>query len=280
MSPSPMRFTAPKEEETLEYIAMPEGMSTFEVNSKIYEWDENTDLSSCKALLDKVIAQVETYNVQDKGLIFPVEGLNGDNLAYLNQLLGEGEVSAIVAHNHKNVNIQESIFTGIWRVNIFDERNNLIEDYIEVSQFPEVIKTVNAELLSEINFNNKFIPEGVINAPSIIVELQDKLGQFTKNPDIVPEPVNLTLLPHSPEDITFINKVLGTGNTVILSRGYGNCRITSTLVAGVWLIQYFNSTDKEILSTIDIVSAPVVACAGQEDLEDTAMRLKEFAESI
>ena len=280
MSPSPMRFTAPKEEETLEYIAMPEGMSTFEVNSKIYEWDENTDLSSCKALLEKVIAQVETYNVQDQGLIFPVEGLNGDNLAYLNQLLGEGEVSAIIAHNHKNVNIQESIFTGIWRVNIFDERNNLIEDYIEVSQFPEVIKTVNAELLSEINFNNKFIPEGVINAPSIIVELQDKLGQFTKNHDIIPEPVNLTLLPHSPEDITFINKVLGTGNTVILSRGYGNCRITSTLVAGVWLIQYFNSTDKEILSTIDIVSAPAVACAGQEDLEDTAMRLKEFAESI
>jgi len=40
--------------------------------------------------------------------------------------------------------------------------------------------------------------------------------------------INLTLLPMSMQDIAFLDHHLGTGRVLILSRGYGNCRITNT----------------------------------------------------
>lgn len=42
--------------------------------------------------------------------------------------------------------------------------------------------------------------------------------------------VNLSLLPLSPSDIAFLDHRLGTGRVLILSRGYGNCRITNCCV--------------------------------------------------
>lgn len=38
----------PVEEDPLEFMDMPNEMSTFELNPKIYEFDENTDLSECR----------------------------------------------------------------------------------------------------------------------------------------------------------------------------------------------------------------------------------------
>jgi hydrogenase-1 operon protein HyaF len=65
---------------------------------------------------------------------------------------------------------------------------------------------------------------------------------------------------------------------VMLSRGYGNCRITSTLTRNVWWVQYFNSQDTLILNTIEISHVPDVACAAQEDIDDSAQRLHEILE--
>jgi hydrogenase-1 operon protein HyaF len=61
-----------------------------------------------------------------------------------------------------------------------------------------------------------------------------------------------------------------------LSRGYGNCRITSTRLANVWWVQYFNSMDKMILNTIEVVDIPEVARAAKEDFEESAERLGEW----
>jgi len=68
------------------------------------------------------------------------------------------------------------------------------------------------------------------------------------------------------------------GRVTVLSRGYGNCRISSTATPGVWWVQYFNSQDRNILNTIEITDVPEVACAAQEDLEDSATRLAEILE--
>ncbi|MCG8082170.1 MAG: hydrogenase expression/formation protein, partial [Candidatus Thiodiazotropha taylori] len=65
----------------------------------------------------------------------------------------------------------------------------------------------------------------------------------------------------------------------ILSRGYGNCRITSTAVQNVWWVQYFNSQDKNILNTIEIGAIPAVAAAAHEDVQDSAERLSEILEA-
>jgi rubredoxin len=59
----------------------------------------------------------------------------------------------------------------------------------------------------------------------------------------------------------------------ILSRGYVNCRITSTATRNVWWVQYFNSQETLILNTIEISGVPEVACAAQEDIDDSAQRL-------
>ncbi len=62
----------------------------------------------------------------------------------------------------------------------------------------------------------------------------------------------------------------------IISRGFGNCHITSTGVRDVWRVQYFNSMNTLILNTIEIVDVPEVALAAAEDLDDSRERLAEL----
>ncbi|BAS67246.1 hydrogenase expression/formation protein [Bathymodiolus septemdierum thioautotrophic gill symbiont] len=269
------------EEDKLEYMEMPTEMSTFDVNSKIYEWDESIDLSQCKAFLENIYTSMEGHNITDDNLLFKVEGLNDENIAYLNALLGEGEVSAIINATDEVINIQESIFTGVWRISVIKE-GNLVDDYVEVGDIPSVIVNLNQQLSDKVRFNSALLPENVINAPAILTELEDKRAEYNNlnSDDLMPEAINLTLLPHTEEDIACINNILGVGNTVILSRGYGNCRITSTGISSIWWVKYFNSTDNEILSTIEVVDIPIVACAAQEDLADSIERLKEFSDEL
>ncbi len=278
----------PDEEEKLDFMDMPNEMSVFEVDAKIYDWSENADLTQCREFLEKIYMSLANYDVNSDNIIFTVKGLNTDNLRYLNTLLGEGEVSAIIHQDHRIVNIQESIFTGIWRVTIVDHDNNLLKDYIEAGDIPKILITTNLEKSDKVRFNSALLPDNVINAPAILTELEDKRKElnlksedgFIDSMTNPTEAINLTLLPHTEDDLNSIGNILGIGDTVILSRGYGNCRITSTDVSSIWWVKYFNSTDNEILSTIEVVGIPIVACAAQEDLESSAERLKEFADEL
>jgi hydrogenase-1 operon protein HyaF len=116
----------------------------------------------------------------------------------------------------------------------------------------------------------------VYNAAPLLTEINDKLPEY--RPGSVPHVINLSLLPHTSEDIDFLTGTLGSGPLVILSRGYGNCRITSTATRNVWWVQYFNSQETLILNTIEISQVPDVACAAQEDVDDSAQRLLEILE--
>ncbi|HNH90452.1 MAG TPA: hydrogenase expression/formation protein, partial [Thiobacillaceae bacterium] len=95
-----------------------------------------------------------------------------------------------------------------------------------------------------------------------------------------PHIINLSLLPFSPEDAAWLDQCLGRGRVTLLSRGYGNCRITATGVARVWWVQYFNSQDALILNTLEITDVPEVARAAAEDLADSAARLADILEWI
>ena len=92
--------------------------------------------------------------------------------------------------------------------------------------------------------------------------------------------VNLSLLPLSPQDMAFMEQQMGAGRVLILSRGYGNCRISSTRVANTWRVVYYNSQDAMILNSIEVVDMPEVACAAQEDLVDSEKRLREVLEWV
>jgi hydrogenase-1 operon protein HyaF len=62
---------------------------------------------------------------------------------------------------------------------------------------------------------------------------------------------------------------------LILSRGYGNCRITNCAVANTWRVVYYNSQDAVILNSVEVCDMPEVACAAAEDLQDSVGRLRE-----
>ena len=81
-------------------------------------------------------------------------------------------------------------------------------------------------------------------------------------------------------DSAHLEAQLGAGRVLILSRGYGNCRITNTRLAHTWRVTYFNSTDIIILDTLEVCRVPEVGCAAAEDLEDSAERLAEVLDWV
>jgi hydrogenase-1 operon protein HyaF len=109
-----------------------------------------------------------------------------------------------------------------------------------------------------------------------LAEVAERVAGHAAEPHII----NLSLLPFGPEDAAWLDQCLGRGRVTLLSRGYGNCRITATGVARVWWVQYFNSQDALILNTLEITDVPEVARAAAEDLEDSAERLSEVLEWI
>jgi hydrogenase-1 operon protein HyaF len=80
----------------------------------------------------------------------------------------------------------------------------------------------------------------------------------------------------TPEDHQVLERALPVGSVAIISRGFGNCRITSTGARDIWRVQYFNSMNTLILNTIEVVDVPEVALAADEDLIDTRGRLAEL----
>jgi len=120
------------------------------------------------------------------------------------------------------------------------------------------------------------LPDGVMNAPPLVTEMNDQIQQIATQGGN--HTINLSLLPQTEQDLAYLQACLGGGRVVILSRGYGNCRITSTGTKNVWWVQYFNSQDTMILNTLEITHVPEVACAAAEDIADSAQRLNEILE--
>jgi hydrogenase-1 operon protein HyaF len=87
-------------------------------------------------------------------------------------------------------------------------------------------------------------------------------------------------MPVTPEDAAWLDVQLGRGGLSILSRGFGNCRITATAYPNVWWVQYFNAMEKLILNSVEVVDVPIVAQAAAEDFADSRERLAEWIESL
>ncbi|MFW2455080.1 hydrogenase expression/formation protein, partial [Methyloversatilis discipulorum] len=145
---------------------------------------------------------------------------------------------------------------------------------IEVGAIPQVLRTSAADdLWFTVPRWQGALPPNVQNAPALLAEIEDQWRGW--KPGKPAHVVNLTLLPMSNEDIGFMDHHLGTGRVLILSRGYGNCRITNTRVPNTWRVVYYNSQDVVILNTVEVTALPEVAMAAKEDLEDSFERLTE-----
>ena len=259
----------------LDYPMPSGGMSTFSA-PVIPEPDEIEGVEDAIALFSKVQAELAAYETGHPAVVLPLDGLDEKNIDLVNQMLGNGEVS-MKYHGVVDAQIQESVLAGVWRVQYLGANEDVQRDVIEIAGIPSLVKgDTFSDAAEAVNLSDTDIPDNVYNAPPLLSEIDDKLPEYS--PGDVPHVINLSLLPHTNEDIEFLTAALGIGPVVILSRGYGNCRISSTTTKNVWWVQYFNSQDTLILNTLEISEVPDVACAAQEDIDDSAQRLLEILE--
>ncbi|MCB1987403.1 MAG: hydrogenase expression/formation protein [Burkholderiaceae bacterium] len=261
------------EDEELDYLPMPQGMSTYQP-PRLPEPDALDGHSAAIAVLDQVLAVLQAAIRGESVAPVDLSGLGAADREIVNQALGEGEVGAQVADGQGSalVQVQESVFAGVWRV-IERLPDGGLQDRIEVGAIPEVLKTCARQDGASGHRPAARLPEGVMNAPTLLQELHDQRQQWRVGQSA--HLVNLSLLPLSPADMACLEEQLGTGRVVILSRGYGNCRISSTRVPNTWRVVYYNSQDAMILNSIEVVDMPEVACAAPEDLVDSEQRLRE-----
>lgn len=260
--------------ETFSFIGAPGSMPTFHPPI-LPEPEEVENLIAAKTLLADLQRGIAGYQAGTPALKYDLMPLDAANLDLVNQVLNEGEVS-IVYSGQPSVQIQESVLTGIWRVQTFDAQQHLIADCIEVADIPSIVRVSGFAAASALDTDLNNLPVGVLNAPALITEIAEKIETW-KVGDL-PHVINLSLLPLSTEDLAFLGGRLGVGEITVLSRGYGNCRIGSTRKPNVWWVKYYNSEDALILNTVEVVDVPAVACAAPEDLADSAERLAEILE--
>jgi hydrogenase-1 operon protein HyaF len=271
----------PEEDETLDYLTMPKGMETYRP-PVLPEPEEMATRHAAHRALRETLAALDAVRDGGPSRRVSLAGLDGDDLALINQVMGEGEVSALVSAapgSGRELRIQESVFAGVWRVMSF-VADVMVEDHLEVGAIPLGLRTAAIEDVASRNAPPlpDPLPSGVMNSPMLLTEIEDAWLQWQSGSP--PHVINLTLLPMDVPDISFMDHQLGTGRVLILSRGYGNCRITNTRMPNCWRVVYYNSQDLVILNTVEVIDLPEVACAAVVDLQDSHERLAEVLQWV
>jgi len=270
------------QDDGLDYLAMPKDMETYRP-PQMPEPEDIAQHAGAVQVLHQVLAALRQVAEGDaparQTLSVSLSGLPPQDLTLINQVLGEGEVSAQVLAGDQapTVQVQESVFAGVWRV-IERLSDGAVRDSIEVGAVPEVLRHTAQADGQQQTANTTDVPPQVMNVPSVLVELQDQRQNWQAGQ--AAHVVNLSLLPLSPSDIAYLDHRLGTGRVLILSRGYGNCRITNCCVHNTWRVVYYNSQDAVILNSVEVTDMPEVACAAPEDLQDSAERLEEVLQWV
>ncbi|MDD2761767.1 MAG: hydrogenase expression/formation protein [Methylomonas sp.] len=253
----------------LEYLTMPEEMATYRMPQISLDLNA-ADLAAAKAVALQLEKDLAAY--PDASSPIDLSSLDTNNRKFIDELLGEGEVGAICGDG---LQIQESVLAGVWRSQRLDEEKQIIQDKLEVGIIPQAISASAFEdAKPAIVADMSALPAGVMNAPPLIAELNAKIASHNSGDEA--HVINLSLLPQTEQDLAFLEQSLGRGGVTILSRGYGNCRITATGTRNVWWVQYFNSQDTLILNTLEVSDVPGVACASAEDIADSLERLQEI----
>ena len=270
----PIRSLGAGPEESIEYMSMPREMSTFEM-PHLPEPGPGNDVAGARDVLETFLRHFAGWLAGAGELpVLDLKDLAVDSLRVLNETLGEGEVAATVDTDHE-IRIQETVFSGVWREQHFEAGGALRHDYLLAAPVPPVVGRLARERAAS-KLREFELPPGAMNVPALIHELQEAMDR--SGPDTPAHVINLTLLPLSPEDTIHIDRVLDGGSVVILSRGFGNCRISSTAARNVWRVQYFNNMQTLILNTIEVTPMPEVAVAAREDLVETRERLADLVQ--
>jgi len=254
------------------FLPMPSDMETFFMPTTHLEADPATLAAACELLEDLHSRMLKATSTQPNQVQIDLAKVSPNVVELINQSLGHGEVSILV-RGLVNFHIQEAVFAGIWRIQELSSDGLLQRDTICAGSIPHLVQQY-AAMAASSEVNPPPMNDGIMNAPAILNELQDRSRNYRIGG--AAHVVNLSLLPMSQEDMTYLVVAMGPGAVTILSRGYGNCRITSTGLAHVWWVQYFNSMDQIILDTLEVVDVPEVAQAAEDDYADSVERLGEW----
>ena len=253
----------------LAYMAMPSGMRTYAPH--IPEAADPAVMAEALALLARLADAADAVAGGAAPAEFDLAPLSAAARKVVADTLGQGEVS-MKLRGVPAVMVQESVFAGVWML------AGAGIDRVEVAPVPRLtLARAHVPHRPAIGPLAARRP-GLANAPAILSELIDKSQGW--HTGLAPHVINLTLLPHTPADLDWLAEALGEGAATILSRGYGNCRLTATALAHVWRVQFFNSMDTLILDTFEVTDLPEVARAADVDLSDSAARLRDVMEAI
>jgi hydrogenase-1 operon protein HyaF len=258
-------------EDTLDYLSSPGEMAVFRAPAP-REAASPAAIEGARRLLATLLHSMEDGAMFRGEARLSLLDVDPGIVAEVNELLGHGEVSVRV-DAPRAAHIQESAFPGVWRIQALGEDGHAALDDVEAAPIPQLVRGA-LNLMRRVPRSLPVGDPGVMNAPAILGELMNASASW--RPGDEPHIINLTLLPMTPEDLAYLAAGLGGGPVTILSRGYGNCRITTTALPNTWWVQYFNSSDQLILNTIEVVDVPVVALAAEEDLQDSVERLREW----
>lgn len=257
------------DDEALSYPVLPQDMRTY--SPHLPEIEDPDALAPALDLLRRVAAACAAVARTGAGVRFDLAGLDAANRGFLAETLGEGEVSAKAAGVPATA-VQESVFAGVWTLTAGGGAT------LEVAPVPTLLRSRAFVPLRPGLGTAAPSPSGLANAPALLAELSDKSARWRRGAAL--HVVNLTLLPHTEADLDWLELALGHGSVTLLSRGYGNCRITATALPNVWRVQFFNSMDTLILDTFEVTDMPEVALAAPEDLADSGRRLLDVLEAV
>ncbi len=257
-----------------DYMALPTEMRVFSAPELP---DDPARRRRCREWLRRIGATLDACAAGKAVTPIDLAEATEEDRIILDEILLEGEVKALVL-GEPEWQIEETAYTGLWRVRARDQRTGLLLDRLEVAPIPPIVADRAREAGARIGLPaQEAIPEGVINAPHVFAELAARSAAFVESG--AAHVVNLGLLPLSDEDLTWLAQSLGEGPSIILSGGYGSCRIRSTRLAGTWWVQYYNATDTLILNTLEVAVVPAVACAAADDIADSAARIRAMEDA-
>lgn len=270
----------------LEYLAMPGAMQTYQP-PPLPDRDEIADCAEGLRLLVALQRLLSSYRIGALPQVLDLSRLRRNDHRLVTDTLGEGEVS--IQSGARTA--QETRLAGVWRVREPSpvqghgahrgaHHGAHGRDVLEVCAVPGFVHFATfGDAASTIDAEDPAAP-GLMNAPGVIAELNAALAARQNDSVNEPRAINLDLLPLTAPDLAHVERRLGRGSTEILSRGYGNCRITATAIRDLWWVRYFNSDDRPIMNTLEVTDVPVAALAAQEDVVDSAERLAEILQAL
>ena len=204
---------------------------------------------------------------------YSLRNLDEDGKAAVADILGEGDVWAKVGVGDRFWRVVESVLPGVWRLES-TAADGTTEECIDVGPVPGPVLQAAAELPRATIDIPPQMPQGSMNAPFLLAELQDRSSNY--QPGAENHVINFTLLPLTDVDAEVLTAVLGQIPLVVRSGGYGSSRVFATGLRHVWAVQYVNGMGGVVLDTLEVGGVPIAVLAAREDFEDSAERLAEI----